>query len=99
MAKTCGVVINKAPRVTCGAVKNDRHVMCAVHWRTVPRALQSRIWSLYRRAWGSTAHVDAVQAALEHASAVARMDVERATPDGQADAMDRASVEGTAIGS
>lgn len=39
----------RCPVASCGRTVRAGHLMCAAHWREVPKALQRNVWTYWRR--------------------------------------------------
>lgn len=59
----------RCPIVGCRRMKRDWQAMCLWHWQRVPKNLRDRLWRLYRDAHGTREHMQALQEALDAATA------------------------------
>lgn len=61
----------KCPVPECTRRRRPEHVMCAAHWQRVGKRMQAEVYRECRRHPGSAAHLRAMAAAVQMATAVA----------------------------
>ena len=61
----------RCPVPGCSTLCNPKYLMCIRHWRMVAAPIPNAVWSNYRLAPGSVAHLAACQAAIRSASEMA----------------------------